>query len=298
MFLSDNTHFTKSSFTREETLPAPSPAEDLEEHTNVFERMDFGIAHKGGRREFSYESETARNFNDSNVNKAKIGVKEVMADAINKAKSQVTQIKGQAHKEGFDAGFLEGLEKARVAAQEDFDPFLQSLQNSIEHLNQFRTKMYGKVEREMIEMVVALAKRVIHFELSTNEGAVQAMIRLGVQSVLNREQLTIKINPEDKGYAESFRPELQQMFHDIKNITLTANPGIQRGGCIVESNFGTIDSQIDQLDAQIDRIMEMTPPNFEDNMTSLSPEEESAQKEAEEKSVQDEMETPPDPSVP
>jgi len=296
MPLSDNAHFTKSSFTREETLPAP--AEDLEEHLNVFERMDFGVTHKGGRREFSYESETARNFNDNNVNKAKIGVKEIMADAINKAKSQVNQIKGEAHKEGFDAGFLEGLEKARVAAQEDFDPFLESLQNSIEHLSHFRAKMYGKVEREMIEMVVALAKRVIHFELSTHEGAVQAMIRLGVQSVLDREHLTIKINPEDKGYAESFRSELHHMFHDIKNITLSAHPGIQRGGCIVESNFGTIDSQIDQLDAQLDRILEMTPPNFEDDMTSLSPEEESAQKKAEEESAQDEMETPPDPSVP
>ncbi len=312
MPLSNSSQFVKSSFTKEENLSTSSP-KDTKVKTGAFELMELGVSHKGARSEFSYESETARNFDENSINKAKIGVKELMADAINKAKSQVDQIKAQARKEGFDAGFLEGLGKAEIAAREDFAPALESLQNSIEDLSHFRTKMFGKVEREMVEMVVSLAKRVIHFELSTQEGAVQSMIQLGVQSVLNREQLTIKIHPEDKGYAESFRSELHYMFQDIKNISLTAHPGIKRGGCIIESNFGTIDSQIDRLDEQLDRILEMAPPEFEDGSDSSLPasdksidtETETESIDAETKSIDietgsadTETEPPSDPSVP
>jgi len=267
--LSKNTQFVKSSFT-EESLPVDSHDEAPALEDN-FELMDLGAKSSGVRREFSYESETARNFDENSIKKAKIGVKELIADAIEKAKSQVQDIKSKAHKEGFDAGFLEGLEKAEIAAREDFNPFLDSLKNSIEQLSVFRTKMYGKAEREMIELVLALSKRIIHFELSTNANSVQSMIQLGVQSVLDREYLNIKIHPEDKGYAESFRPELHHMFQDIKNISLIAHPGVKRGGCIVESNFGTIDSQIDKLEEQIDKILKMTPPEFEDNLSTEPP---------------------------
>ena len=71
--------------------------------------------------------------------------------------------------------------------------------------------------------------------------------------------MVIKIHPTDKEYAESFRPELLDMFSEIKNITFVANSGIARGGCVVETNFGVIDAQIEKLEEQIDRILNISP---------------------------------------
>mgnify|MGYP004002955027 FL=1 len=211
------------------------------------------------RRGFTYDSENARNFDQSTVSKAKEGVKVLLKDALDKAKRQATDIKTHAQKEGYDSGYTEGFKKGEDAAREEFKPFLKTIEGLIADLTGFRRDMYDKGEREMVEMVVSLAKKVIHFEFSTRDDAVQEMIRLAVQSVLDRESMVIKINPTDKGYAESFRPELHHLFSEIRNITFEAHSGVERGGCVVETNFGVVDARIDKLGEQMDRILNLAP---------------------------------------
>jgi flagellar biosynthesis/type III secretory pathway protein FliH len=140
-------------------------------------------------------------------------------------------------------------------------------------------------------MVIALTKKVIHFEFSTREDAVQDMIRLAVQSVLDRESLVIKIHPTDKEYAELFRPELHHMFSDIKNITFVAASGIERGGCIVETNFGVIDARIEKLEEQIDRILNIAPAQPE-NLIEASKASVVEESQIDETQIQDVQQSP------
>jgi flagellar assembly protein FliH len=229
------------------------------EEASPFQLNELIMETSSKARGFTYESETARNFDDLNVKKAKEGVKELFKDAVDKAKRQVLDIKKLAHKDGYNAGYAEGFKKGEDAAREEFKPFLDTLESLISDLTGFRKDMYDKTEREMIEMVVGLAKKVIHFEFSTRDSAVKEMIRLAVQSVLDRESMIIKINPADKAYADSFSPELFKLFSDIKNITFEPHSGVERGGCIVENNFGVIDARVDILGEQIDRILNLAP---------------------------------------
>jgi len=239
--------------------PSNADASKTIQEERSFQFDELIIQNPSIRRGFTYESDKARNFDQSNINKAKQGVMELLKDAMEKAKSQVTEIKNNAKKEGYDTGFEEGFKNGKDAAKEEFSPFLKTTQDLIEELSEFRKEMYEKVEREMVEMVLNLTKKVIHFEFSKRDNAVQDMIRLAVQSVLDRESMEIKIHPTDKEYAESFRPELLQMFSEIKNINFVANSGIARGGCVVETNFGVIDARIEKLEEQIDRILNLSP---------------------------------------
>jgi len=247
--------FTLSNFESEQVKTTESPNEE-----QLFEMNEFTMENPSVKRGFTYDSENARNFDQANVNKAKEGVKEILKDTLEKAKRQAIEIKVDAQKEGYDAGFEEGFKKGEEAAHKEFSPFLETIQGLISDLTTFRKDMYGKVEREMIEMVVDLAKKIIHFEFSTRDNVVQEMIRLAVQSVLDRESMVIKINPADKEYAESFRPELHQLFSEIKNITFEAHTGVERGGCIVKTNFGVVDARIEKLEEQMDRILNLAPP--------------------------------------
>ncbi len=215
---------------------------------------------KGPRQTgFVYDSEEARDLDPQNIKKARTGVKQILSDAYAKAKTQAAEIKTQAEQEGREQGHAEGFAQGESQAREECGPLLETLQGLIEELSTFRNNMYPKVEREMIEMVVALVKKIIHVELSTKEENVQEMIRLAVQSVLDKESMTIQVNPKDKEYAEKFRPELAALFGEIKNVAFEENPGIERGGCVVESNFGTVDARMDQLEAQIDKLLHLAP---------------------------------------
>ena len=253
----------RSTFTQSNLEPEQDQEKESESPHKVrsFELNELNIQSSSIRRGFTYDSENARNFDQTNVKTAKEGVKELLKDALDKAKRQSIEIKVRAKKEGHDTGYEEGFKKGEEAAQKEFSPFLATIEDLIADLTIFRKNMYDKVEREMVEMVVSLAKKVIHFEFSTRDDAVQEMIRLAVQSVLDRESMVIKINPADKGYAESFRPELHHLFSEIKNITFEAHSGVERGGCIVETNFGVVDARIDTLGEQMDRILDLAPPS-------------------------------------
>jgi len=239
---------------------------------NLTERVD---PKKTGKTSFTYDSEKARNFDETNVTKAREGAAEILRDAINKAKTKAVQIREEARKLGYDEGFKEGFSVGEKEARDVFAPLLATIQELIQKLSRFREQMYPKVEKEMVEMVVALAQKVIHHELTVREDSIQDMIMMGMRSVLDKESMVIKLNPADKGYAESFRPELHQLFDEIKNITFEATPAIERGGCVIESNFGTIDARLENLAEQIGKILDLAPVSFQDEAAETPPPPES-----------------------
>jgi flagellar assembly protein FliH len=269
--LSNNSkNFTRSYLPSEENEISSDPSRN---EAKGFELHELIPKNKKTPRDFVYDSKEATNFDVHNINRAKEGVVEIVRDALNKAKSQAVEIRETAEKEAREKGYSEGFQKGELDAKEEFKPFLETTESIIQELSRFRKKMYPKVEREMVEMVIALVKKVIHFELSTKEDSVQEMIRLAVQAVLDKESMTIKINPADKEHAENFRPELQHLFGEIKNISFEPNTGIERGGCIIETNFGTVDARMDKLSDQIDKILHLAPPPSEEIKTENQSEE-------------------------
>ena len=233
------------------------------DETRLFELGEFLGTGSNQDRGFSFDSETARNFDADNINKAKQGVKELIGDAVAKAKSLAIEIKENAYKEGHKTGYEEGFQtayqKGENSAKEEFIPLLQTINSLIRELSEFRTMMYPKVEKEMIEMITGLTKKILQHEINTNEASVKQMILLAINSVIDKENMTIRIHPSDKAHAEAFSPELKNLFSEIKNITFEEHPGIEKGGCVIETNFGTIDAKVDQLESQIDKILKLAP---------------------------------------
>ena len=236
-------------------------------NSQVYQLKEFANQKQASKKSFAFDSKKARNFDPDNVERAREGVKELLKDAINKAKEQSQKVKEAANNEGYAVGRKEGFQAGENNAREVFAPFLETLQEIIEDLTSLRKRMYVKMEREMVEMIVELTKKIIRFDFADREDSVQDIIRLAVNSVLDRETMVIKVHPEDKTYAESYRPELHRAFGDAKNISFVAHPGVPRGGCVVDSNFGKVEAHLDSLDAQIDKILQIAPPTGEEPST-------------------------------
>ena len=232
-----------------------------------FQLESFATPGKTRHQGFVHDSEVSRNLDPANVLAAKQGVREVMKDALEKAKTQAKEIKERAEKEGRESGYAEGFKEGEQAAKEKFVPMAKSFEQVLKELSDLRKNLYGKVEGEMVEMVVALAKKVIQFELSTQPESIQKMIRLAVQSVLDKQSMVIKVNPEDKEPAESFCPELKHLYPEIQHIIVEPQSGIARGGCLIETNFGSVDARIEKLEEQIEKILHLVPRVPEDEPT-------------------------------
>jgi len=49
----------------------------------------------------------------------------------------------------------------------------------------------------------------------------------------------------------------------MRNISIEGQESVQRGHCVVETNFGTIHAGIENLHEQIEKILHLAPPQEE-----------------------------------
>lgn len=211
---------------------------------------------KALKSEFIHNLEHQRESDPSNPLKAD----EILSNAMQKAKDQSAKIQEEARKQGYQEGHEEGYQAGAQEVRERFKSSLDALQSLIDELSEIREKTYPLVEREMMEMVTTLARKVIRTELKGKEGGIREIVRMAIESVLDRESLVVKINPDDRTELEDYGQELIQLFHDIKNVKFESHASVPRGNCVVESNFGTVEAGLDHLDEHIERILHMAPP--------------------------------------
>ena len=136
---------------------------------------------------------------------------------------------------------------------------MDALQSLVDELSSVREKTYPLLEREVVEMITTLARKVIRTELKGKEDSIREIVRMAIESVLDRESLVIKVHPDDHKELEDYGQELIQLFHEIKNVKFESHTSVPRGHCVVESNFGTVEAGLDHLDEHIEKILHLAP---------------------------------------
>lgn len=67
------------------------------------------------------------------------------------------------------------------------------------------------------------------------------------------KKINIIISWEDFDYIKSVKEEILKTVGGIRNVEIIENSKIEKGGCIIETNMGTIDASIG---SQLDEIFE------------------------------------------
>ena len=225
-----------------------------------FDLDDFVRQAKSLESDFVHDLEKQRSGEDSKTLQDKEGVGEMFSDAMRQMKDQAAQIHEEAREKGYQEGHEEGYQEGAQAVQERFASSLAMLQSLLDELSQAREKMYPLLEREMVEMVASLAKKVVRTELESKTDGIREIVRMAIESVLDRETLTVKVHPDDHKELQDYGQELIQLFHEIKNMSFEAHASVAPGHCVVESNFGTVEAGLDHLDQQIEKILHLAPP--------------------------------------
>lgn len=172
--------------------------------------------------------------------KAKQVIDLARQDAANiksEAKGLLDQVKEEmerSKKEGYEAGFQEGLENAL---------------EMLIRVKELRAQLFSDNEREIIKLVFEIAKKVIGREFSENDKAIMNVIRLAVSDAVG-DKITVRINPKDYKSIKSKQGQLLENLEGSATLTLREDEEVNPGGCIVDTDIGTIDAQIDtQLNA-------------------------------------------------
>lgn len=167
-------------------------------------------------------------------------LEEAKGDAA-KIKAEAKDLLGQVQvemerskKEGYDLGYQEGLQQG-----------LEMLQR----VKELRQKLFDDNEREMVKLVFEIAEKIIGREFRENDKAIMNVIRLAVSDAVG-DKIIVHLNPQDSEKIKKNEAELYQKIESGKTLVFREDDTVKVGGCVVETDIGTIDAQLDtQLNA-------------------------------------------------
>ncbi len=136
--------------------------------------------------------------------------------------------------EAYTAGFAAG----RQAADSEFASGAAAFAGAVEELARFRAALLERYERELLELALGVARKVVQRELADHPEHWLEMIRAAVLGALDRETILHR-------YLVEHLPRLRVLLEEVKELDLVEDVALGETGCVIESRYGDLDLGID-----------------------------------------------------
>jgi flagellar assembly protein FliH len=158
---------------------------------------------------------------------------------VEDAAARADAIAQDARKRGHDEGFHSG----REAADREMNDMLATMRGLLEMANVERHKLMEQAEPELVRLALGIAERVLHQQVALDRGVVIEMAKVAIARLIDRDTVTVRVNPSDLERMREHRDELIAMG-DIRNLRVVEDQRVDRGGVVVDTDSGTIDARI------------------------------------------------------
>ena len=154
-------------------------------------------------------------------------------------------------KEVYDKAFSEGVREGRNQEKKKSSMAIESVAKLIKDLKILKDEFFENSEKEIIDLIFLIAKKVIHREVGTSREIIVSVLRDTIKNMRDKEGVRIRLNPKDYHYIMEANPDFLNRFCDMKNTLIEENEEIGRGGAVIETHSGGIDARVGH---QLDKI--------------------------------------------
>jgi flagellar assembly protein FliH len=162
-------------------------------------------------------------------------------------------------RDAFVKGYAQGERAGLEAGGKRIDAVLRRLGETIDELAGLRRQIVQQSEQQLVQLALALAKRIVRRELATDDELLAALARVALERLGEARPATIRLHPEDFGRTTAGRLDQWAAAH----VTVVADPNVNRGGCLVESPFGFVDASVDAQLQELAAALLETHPGLE-----------------------------------
>ena len=148
-----------------------------------------------------------------------------------------------------------GVAAGRAAAQADLDAMEAALARSLEDLATFQRALRTRYERELLQVALGVARKVVQHELQERPEIWLGMIRAAVQQAVERERIVVRVPPALAATLRARLPRLRAALEEVKELEIADDPALPAGGCIIESRWGEADIGVESQLAAAERAL-------------------------------------------
>ena len=176
-------------------------------------------------------------------------------ELIDEAERGVTAIENEARTRGHEQGSQDG----RAAAEAEMEEMLATMRGLVEMARAERHKIIESSEGELLRLALSIAERVLNAHVAMDQSTVLEMTRSAIARVVNRETVTVRVNPADIEVMREHRDRLMAM-NDVEHLRLIEDQRVDRGGVVIETDSGTIDGKISTQLREVRRVLMVDDP--------------------------------------
>jgi flagellar assembly protein FliH len=178
------------------------------------------------------------------------------ANLIRDAEQKVDEITEAARKEGFEEGHKDGYE----AGGAEVERLVEQLHSVINHALEKRNDIIEESETQLINLVLLIAKKVVKVISENQKNVVINNVIQALRKLKSRGEVVIRVNLEDVKLTSEHVKDFMRMVESVKSVTVVEDSSVDKGGCIIETDFGQIDARISsQLSEIEEKILELAP---------------------------------------
>lgn len=203
--------------------------EEMEDPASILERV---------REEAQKEAEYI-------IESAKIEASKIIAQAEEEAAGRAANIE----KEAAERGYSQGVQKA----QSQYENILQEAQSIREQAKAEYKQMLEGLEKDFIEIVLAIARKVIGEEVRINKENILFLIKQAFEKCTNKDEIVLKVSDADYEYVVKNREKLLKMMEGAGKFEIKKDPSLNDASCILETPLGSVNAG---ADTKLDKIEE------------------------------------------
>lgn len=188
--------------------------------------------------------------------------KRVLAEA----KEQARFCEEEAKKRGFEAGYQEGM----AAAQKECADTLAQARKVIMDAHREKVRILQSSEQLLVNLALAVAEKIMHRACQEGSTFILSVVREAIRQVEDAKRVEIRVHPSELPLLKKHMKEIAQDGGLIQECVVHADPQIQPGGCVVQTEKGNVDARLDtQLQALRQALQEAAEAMQEDGQMDV-----------------------------
>jgi flagellar assembly protein FliH len=180
-------------------------------------------------------------------------VRAAAAKIVSQANEEADLIRQNAKRDGKQAAVDAARQILEKEVTRQLDTLLPAVRQAIDALHEARANCLRAWEENVVRLAAAIAARVIRRELSRQPDISLALVREALELATGSPQMTVRLHPHDHA---ALAPHVAALTAEIARqaaVEIVADSTITVGGCRIDTQFGSIDQQIETQLARIEQ---------------------------------------------
>jgi len=166
------------------------------------------------------------------------------SDAVLYSMPSLTDETGDIQRRAYEEGFASGERAGFSEGEQKSELLIERIEKIISEVTSFKSGFIVEVEKQVVDLSVAIAGRIIIEEINMKPEIIVTMVKEALKRLQRVGNIRIKINPTLHDLFMKMKPELLEIHEDI---TFDVDANVPVTGPLVISDIEEVVTDIDSL---------------------------------------------------